>query len=212
MLTNRHTEQTHNTDFNYKAAIVAAHNALTNLGWKIFYTGKQGYIAFADSDTEIKIVFYNENIQISGNSTSTESIPGYIEQFKEAFQKAMATTGAEAVAERYELISKSFEHEEVDAFSGNKDMLGTLGQLSIPVKNYFITPIIINANLLIYIIMVCCGVHFFSPEPQDMLAWGADFKPVTLDGEWWRMLTACFLHFGIFNGWRCIECSKHMVE
>ncbi len=32
-----------------------------------------------------------------------------------------------------------------------------------------------------------------------MLNWGANWGPLTTAGEWWRILTACFLHFGIVH-------------
>jgi rhomboid protease GluP len=68
-----------------------------------------------------------------------------------------------------------------------------------PAKEYFISPILVNLNLLIFIVMLISGVHLFMPESQDLLNWGANFRPMTLEGQWWRLLTACFLHIGIIH-------------
>jgi len=71
--------------------------------------------------------------------------------------------------------------------------------LFIPVKGYFITPILIFINIAVFILMVCSGINFIEPDAESMLLWGANFKPITLNGEWYRLFTNCFLHFGILH-------------
>jgi rhomboid protease GluP len=68
-----------------------------------------------------------------------------------------------------------------------------------PREGYFITPIIIYLNILIYIIMVVAGLGFISFKGLDLLHWGANFGPSTLHGEWWRLLTSMFLHGGLMH-------------
>ena len=59
---------------------------------------------------------------------------------------------------------------------------------------------LIAINVLIFVIMVVKGVSAIEPRPEDLLLWGADFGPLTLaGGQWWRLFTACFLHFGIIH-------------
>lgn len=31
------------------------------------------------------------------------------------------------------------------------------------------------------------------------MKWGADYGPLTLHGQWWRMIVSTFLHFGIIH-------------
>ena len=68
-----------------------------------------------------------------------------------------------------------------------------------PKEGYFITPIIIYLNILIFMIMVFKGLGFVSFKGQDLLKWGANFRPLTTNGEWWRLLTNTFLHGGIMH-------------
>lgn len=68
-----------------------------------------------------------------------------------------------------------------------------------PKEGYFITPIIIYLNILIFMIMVFAGFGFISFKGQDLLAWGANFRPSTTNGEWWRLLTSTFLHGGLMH-------------
>ncbi len=62
-----------------------------------------------------------------------------------------------------------------------------------------VTLILIGLNVLVFLAMVVSGVSFFSPGSAEVLPWGADFGPLTMSGQWWRLITACFLHFGIIH-------------
>jgi len=68
-----------------------------------------------------------------------------------------------------------------------------------PKEGYFITPILIYANIGIYLIMAIMGLGFISFKGQDLLQWGANYGPLTKGGEWWRLLTSTFLHGGLMH-------------
>jgi rhomboid protease GluP len=62
-----------------------------------------------------------------------------------------------------------------------------------------VCPVIIAANVLVFIAMVATGANWLNPHGTIMLRWGADFWPATTSGQWWRLLTAAFLHFGAIH-------------
>ena len=62
-----------------------------------------------------------------------------------------------------------------------------------------VTLALIVINALIFLFMVAKGVSFFSPTAESVLSWGANYGPRTLNGQWWRMFTSLFLHFGIIH-------------
>jgi len=67
------------------------------------------------------------------------------------------------------------------------------------------TSVLIALNVVVYIAMVAKGVSPASPTTAQLLRWGADFGPLTLAGQPWRLLASCFIHAGLlhllFNMW-----------
>lgn len=70
-----------------------------------------------------------------------------------------------------------------------------------------VTQVIFGANIAVFIAMVLSlGTSMFSnPTGQGLIAWGANFGPLTVSGQWWRLLTCVFVHGGLlhiaFNMW-----------
>jgi len=63
-----------------------------------------------------------------------------------------------------------------------------------------VTNALIAINLLVFLGMVATGMSFLEPTPREVIPWGADFGPLTIGaGQWWRLLTACFVHFGVIH-------------
>lgn len=54
-------------------------------------------------------------------------------------------------------------------------------------------------NIAIFIAMVASGISIVTPETDQVLRWGADYGPYTLAGQYWRLITSMFLHFGIIH-------------
>jgi rhomboid protease GluP len=63
----------------------------------------------------------------------------------------------------------------------------------------WLTHVLIGINLVIWIAMVGTGVHAFEPEATALLEWGGNLGILTSSGQWWRLLTAMFLHAGIIH-------------
>jgi membrane associated rhomboid family serine protease/Flp pilus assembly protein TadD len=71
--------------------------------------------------------------------------------------------------------------------------------LSEATPRIFITPIIIALNLVVFVAMLGTGVSLVAPQSDQLLKWGADYGPQTLDTEWWRLLSSAFVHIGVVH-------------
>jgi rhomboid protease GluP len=58
---------------------------------------------------------------------------------------------------------------------------------------------LLGINVVVFVVMVASGVSIFSPDTQQVLHWGADYGPDTLSGQYWRLISSMFIHFGIIH-------------
>lgn len=209
----QHFEEYTLSDMTKEQFLVIAYETATNMKWVVRYKSSNGLIAYTDNGIlsgkyEIRIKIENETAKIQSTSLETELMDlgnneKIINKFISRFEEIGPTFTDEELDAKYRELNKQFESQEVDiVFLKPATKLEKLkGFFSIfkPTQNFFITPILIDLNILIFILMAISGVNIFSPDIDSLLNWGANFRPMTLDSEWWRLITSCFLHIGIFH-------------
>lgn len=64
-----------------------------------------------------------------------------------------------------------------------------------PVATYAL----IGVNVAVFLLMVLNRVSPVEPTTKDVYDWGATFGPAVLHGQWWRLFTAMFVHYGFVH-------------
>lgn len=63
----------------------------------------------------------------------------------------------------------------------------------------WVTYALLALNVCAFIATLVGGVDALQPDSGSMVPWGTNFGPYTLDGQWWRLLSSMFLHFGVLH-------------
>lgn len=68
-----------------------------------------------------------------------------------------------------------------------------------PLALWWLTALIILSNIALFVVEALGGVSISNPANIDLIGWGADFTPLTLGAEPWRLLSSMFLHIGFLH-------------
>lgn len=79
-----------------------------------------------------------------------------------------------------------------------------------------VTNVIIALNVAVFVIMAgFLGAGWIEPDTKSYIIYGANNGAATTDGEWWRLVTSMFMHYGLvhllFNMWALFQ-SGRLVE
>lgn len=211
--TPKHEEDFPLGDLTREQFLVLAVEAANQLKWEIYHLSEAGLIAgaklsWASWGAEVSIKTNDTTAHLVSKSTGSEIADWgknkkNLQQFLATIQELETTITKEELAQKYELLKTHFVTPDQDVLvlppptTGQKAK--SFAAFFIPVNGFFVTPILIGINILVFILMVVNGVSIMSPDSESLLAWGANFRPMTLDGQWWRLITNCFVHIGILH-------------
>jgi rhomboid protease GluP len=62
-----------------------------------------------------------------------------------------------------------------------------------------VTTALLAINIAVFIAMTLSGISPMNPQPQQVLRWGANWGPLSLGPQPWRIVASNYLHFGLFH-------------
>lgn len=77
--------------------------------------------------------------------------------------------------------------------------LGPAPSAKHPVLMHEVTVLFIGLNVLMFLLMVGFGASPTQPSTAHVLLWGGNQGVLTLTHQYWRLLTANYIHFGIIH-------------
>jgi rhomboid protease GluP len=193
--------------------LVLTIEAAKKLDWNVGYTSENGFIAFtkfsmSSWSEEVKVEIDGNTAKLKSECTGSQMVDWgknkeNIKNLISKFNELKNSFTPEELAEKYEELKPNLTSKEQDVLSQQppttKEKITSVFAIFKPTQGYFITPIIIDLNIVLFILMVITGVNFMFPDNESLLKWGANFRPLTMEGEWWRLITNCFLHIGIIH-------------
>ena len=151
--------------------------------------GSDGEVAVRSQPSSVQFVDYGKNRK-------------NIQKLRETMEEIKTSLTPEELTQK----AKDFEEEcnrplteEETAYLEEEKKRNSFWSFFIPRKGFMATPILIDLNILVFIVMIASGVGIMSPSTLSLLKWGADFGPLTLTGDWWRAVTCNFIHIGAFH-------------
>lgn len=168
--------------------VLAGH---TPRSWKTY--GEQIVITVDNGSLHIKSEMVHGEVVDLGKRNS-KNVQAFIlawgsngNQPAEALNAALQTLGELRNNTMQVVAQQQQEAAEVDA------------AMHLSKSNLYVTYAIMAINILVFLLMALNGAGIFEANSRVHIHWGSNFAPLTLSGDWWRLITCTFLHFGIIH-------------
>ena len=194
--------------------LLVAVKTVTDLGWDIHFISDHGLVAViplslkANSWGESFTLWFNNGgvyleSRSNGSMVSTKRNQHHVEQFLSLFEESrvrMTSEEREKLQARIHEVKATGDDDVLDQLSPKFRNPSVNNKWYMPKGEFGVTATLIGICVLVFLLMVMDGVHFFSPSIDALIKWGANARFLTIaEGEWWRLFTCMFEHIGLIH-------------
>lgn len=190
--------------------LAIVYGAFHELSWNIKIAGNDQLVGYTNSKwkstgQEIIVIAENEQIIIMSKMVNGElldilqknrrNVTRFKQVVKTLVQNADILKTQNWMEELTNLQNETFllaEQEKEERMEVERIMRISSGSRTI-------THFLIGINILVFLLMLVTGAGLWEPGTDVLIKWGANYKPITIGGEWWRLLTCIFVHIGIVH-------------
>ena len=187
--------------------------ALESLNWDISFANEQYIIAFTHFswkswNEQITVQMFDDHAIIRSQCTGAQVIDfgknkQNLQELTSLIQSIAASTNPDHYAWQHGQYIKQFEeinkeHTGTLHLTRKRKVIKNFLSVFLPVKGYYVTPILIALNVFFFVLITLNSYDSNAVNPFD-LQFFANYKPSTLRGQAYRLVTCLFVHFDVLH-------------
>jgi rhomboid protease GluP len=190
--------------------LAVCYSTFQQLGWAIKYATEDQLLAHTPASTFSKSIQVTVRVVQSELIVSSEMINDEmmdingknkknVQNFLDSYERVSRSITTKEIEANKEIIEQ-LKIDTVAAAEQEAQELAELNEaLNLSKGNLLVTYSIIGINIVVFILMALQGAGIIDANGLVHIKWGSNFGPLTLSGDWWRLFTAVFLHFGVIH-------------